>query len=304
MRSRSTTRRPNAGEVFGQVMFTDGYVLGGAAKPPHGLRRRAAADVRRPARLLAAPPGELHQRLLPGGRRGGRRLRLVPVPADRPGGTLFGGELTRRQFRNRPEVEDFLDQFSARTCSARWAACAASSRISPNVNVGPDCYAERHPRRRVVILTDGADGGNRTVRRLRPDAGRGRAGSFWTGMVEYMQEGPDSPRRESSTTSRRAGRRSQDRRRDERGAADIGRSRGTERGSDPPRQRVRRLAPLRRRPRCGACSCSSIASRRRRSRARRWAVRLPPRRATPTGSSWSASRSSSASAASSSSSGR
>ena len=55
--------------------------------PRHRVRRRAAADVRGPAEVLAAPPGELHQQLLPGRLgQGRRRLRLVPAPADRPGG--------------------------------------------------------------------------------------------------------------------------------------------------------------------------------------------------------------------------
>ena len=51
-----------AGEKFGEVMFKDGYVLGGAAATArHRVRRRAAADVREPAEVLAAPAGELHQ---------------------------------------------------------------------------------------------------------------------------------------------------------------------------------------------------------------------------------------------------
>ena len=51
----------------------------------HRLRRCPGPDVRGPAGVLAAPAGELHQRLLPGGRRGGGRLRLVPLPGDRRG---------------------------------------------------------------------------------------------------------------------------------------------------------------------------------------------------------------------------
>ena len=102
-RSRSTTRpsRPPA-EMFGDVMFGDGYVLGGADQTPAiAFGDAPTADVRRPARLLAPPAGELHQRLLPRGHGGRRGLRLVPVPPIDQEGTLYGGEMAVT-FRNRP----------------------------------------------------------------------------------------------------------------------------------------------------------------------------------------------------------
>ena len=76
-----------AAETFGEVMFADGYVLGGArADRRHRVRRRARADVRARAGLLAPPPGDLHQLVLPRGHGGRRGLRLVPAAPDRPGG--------------------------------------------------------------------------------------------------------------------------------------------------------------------------------------------------------------------------
>ena len=76
-----------AGETFGEVMFTDGYVLGGAAATPD----IAFGDA--PLPMFENPPKcWLHRQasfinaLLPGRREGRRRLRLVPAPADRPGG--------------------------------------------------------------------------------------------------------------------------------------------------------------------------------------------------------------------------
>ena len=70
----------HAAEVFGEVMFADGFVLGGAASTPDiAFGDAPTPDVRRPARLLAAPPGELHQLVLPGGHGRGRGLRLVPA---------------------------------------------------------------------------------------------------------------------------------------------------------------------------------------------------------------------------------
>ena len=72
-------------------------------------------------------------------------------------------------------------------------ADVASSRISPNVNVGPDCYANPILADASVVLTNGAEGRHRPVRRLRPDAGRGRFGAAsGRGWSKYMKEGPDS----------------------------------------------------------------------------------------------------------------
>ena len=69
----------------------------------------------------------------------------------------------------------------------------ASSRISPNVNVGPDCYANDILADASVVLTDGArrraPGASTPPTSCRPRSG---SGSFWTGMIEYMQGGPDS----------------------------------------------------------------------------------------------------------------
>ena len=76
-----------AAETFGEVMFADGYVLGGApATADIAFGDAPVADVRARARLLAPPPGELHQLVLPRGRRGRGRLRLVRPAAHRPGG--------------------------------------------------------------------------------------------------------------------------------------------------------------------------------------------------------------------------
>ncbi len=57
----------------------------GRPDPVDRVRRRAAADVRQPTRMLAAPSGELHQLVLPCHGEGRRRLRLVPASSDRPG---------------------------------------------------------------------------------------------------------------------------------------------------------------------------------------------------------------------------
>jgi alpha-glucoside transport system substrate-binding protein len=67
-----------------------------------------------------------------------------------------------------------------------------SSRISPNVNVGADCYPNPILAGASEVLTEalaGGTGGFDASDLMPSEVG---AGSFWTGMVEYMQGGPDS----------------------------------------------------------------------------------------------------------------
>ena len=290
----------NAGEVFGEIMFADGYVLGGADQhADHRLRRRAAADVRGPAGLLAAPPGELHQRLLPRGRRGRRRLRLVPVPADRPGGHALraASSPSSAPTATGPRSSTSSSGSSPRTCSARWAACRRRPGSRRTSNVGPDCYANDILADASVILTDALEDGHRAVRRLRPDAGRGRLRQLLDRHDRVHAGRPGlargRPRRHRGELARRRNRAltvtATTERTEERAAG------GTEAaGGRTERHRHRGCG-------CSApCSRSSVGA----SFVDVGGVRLPARRATPTGCWSSSSPSSSASAASSSCSGR
>ena len=68
----------------------------------------------------------------------------------------------------------------------------ASSRISPNVDVGQDCYVNPIlADASVVLVTSLKDGTGRFDASDLMPAAVG-SGSFWTGMVEYMKGGPDS----------------------------------------------------------------------------------------------------------------
>ncbi len=176
-------------------------------------RRRSRSATRRcrcsqdPPKLLAAPAGELHQRA--SSRRAPRRAwtttgsRSPPIDQQ---GTLFAGEFAVVGTRNRPEVEDFLEQFMGEDVQCAMGGDRASSRISPNVNVGPDCYANPILADASVVLTEALAGGTRSLRRLRPDAGGGRFGELLDrdGAVHAGRTrlAPDA----SSTRSRRAGR--------------------------------------------------------------------------------------------------
>jgi alpha-glucoside transport system substrate-binding protein len=69
------------------------------------------------------------------------------------------------------------------------------SRLSPNVNVGKDCYSNPVLADSVGLVQaaltgqGGVQGGFDASDQMPPEVGQG---SFWTGMVKYMQDGPDS----------------------------------------------------------------------------------------------------------------
>lgn len=183
----------HAAEVFGQVMFTDGYVLGGADQTPS----IAFGDA--PTPMFDEPPGcWLHRQasfinaFFPEDAKAGVDYDWFPFPTiDTPGGPLFAGELSAI-FRNAPEVKDFVERFSSTEVQCAQGGNTSTSRISPNVNVGPDCYANEQLADASTVLTQGLSSGTARfdASDLMPSAVG--AGSFWTGMVKYMQEGPGS----------------------------------------------------------------------------------------------------------------
>ena len=112
----------NAAETFGEVMFTEGYVLGGAEP------RRTSPSVTRPPPMFEDPPScWLHRQasfinaFFPEDAVAGEDYDWFPLPPIDQEGTLYAGELTVVG-QNRPEVVDFLERFIAETSSARWAA--------------------------------------------------------------------------------------------------------------------------------------------------------------------------------------
>jgi alpha-glucoside transport system substrate-binding protein len=181
-----------AGEMFGEIMFTEGYVLGGADQTP------SIAFGDSPGPMFDDPPKcWLHRQasfinaFFPEGVEAGVDYDWFPLPPIDQEGTLFGGELTA-VFRNAPEVKDFLERFSGEEVQCAQGGTQATSRISPNVDVGPDCYANDiladSSRVLTAALSEGT--GRFDASDLMPsEVG---AGSFWTGMVEYVQGGPDS----------------------------------------------------------------------------------------------------------------
>ncbi|MGH2658264.1 MAG: ABC transporter substrate-binding protein [Actinomycetota bacterium] len=184
----------SAAQIFGDVVFHEGYVLGGAKNIP------ALAFGEAPLPLFNDPPGcWLHRQasfipaFFPEGVEAGVDYDWFPLPPIDQEGTLFAGELAVvGTGGNRPEVKDFLDRFMAAEVQCAFAGEPASSRISPNINVGPDCYTNQLLADSAAVLTDAlANGtGGFDASDLMPAAVG--TGSFWTGMVDYMRNGPDS----------------------------------------------------------------------------------------------------------------
>jgi alpha-glucoside transport system substrate-binding protein len=183
----------HAGELFGDVMFPQGNVLGGAAQTPS----IAFGDA--PAPMFENPPKcWLHRQasfitaFFPPDAKPGVDYDWFPFPAIDQQGTLFAGELAVI-FSNRPEVKDFVTRFMSEDVQCQMGQEPGSSRISPNINVGPDCYPNPILAGASEVLTKALSGegeaGFDASDQMPPEVG---SGSFWTGMVTYMQQGPGS----------------------------------------------------------------------------------------------------------------
>ena len=180
-----------AGETFGQVMFTEGYVLGGAEQTPS----IAFADA--PAPMFEDPPGcWLHRQatfinsFFPEDAEAGVDYDWFPFPEIDQQNTLFGGELSV-VFEDNPAVRDFLEKFADVEVQCAQGGDVRMSRVSPNVGVGADCYANDILADASEILVEALETGNGRfdAADLLPTASQT---AFFTAMVEYVQGGPDS----------------------------------------------------------------------------------------------------------------
>jgi len=181
-----------AAQQFGDVMFKQGYVLGGASATPD----IAFGDA--PLPMFDDPPGcWLHRQAsfinanFPEDAEAGVDYDWFPLPPIDQEGTLYAGELTVVG-SNRPEVVDFLNRFIAEDVQCEMGGVQASSRISPNVNVGPDCYANDILADASVVLTEALTSGTGRFDASDLMPAEVGSGSFWTGMIEYMRGGPDN----------------------------------------------------------------------------------------------------------------
>jgi alpha-glucoside transport system substrate-binding protein len=183
----------NAGELFGDVMFGEGNVLGGAENTP------SVAFGDAPLPMFDDPPGcWLHRQasfitaFFPKDAEAGVDYDWFPFPSIDQQGTLFAGEMMVT-FRDAPETRDFLTRFMGEEVQCAMGEEPGSSRISPNVNVESTCYPNPILAGASEVLSTALAGegeaGFDASDQMPPEVG---SGSFWTGMVQYMRDGPDS----------------------------------------------------------------------------------------------------------------
>jgi alpha-glucoside transport system substrate-binding protein len=188
-----------AAERFGEIMFGEGFVAGGAASTADIL----FADAPKPLFTEPTPGCYLHRQASfiaaqfadaaePSPQAGVDYDWFTLPPIDQPG-ILYGGELTVIGPAADPELaKDFVERFVAQDVQCEMAGVPASSRISPNVNVGPDCYPDDLLADASEILTKALrenTGGFDASDLMPKEVGQG---TFWSGMLEYMKSGPDA----------------------------------------------------------------------------------------------------------------
>jgi alpha-glucoside transport system substrate-binding protein len=180
-----------AAETFGEVMFKEGYVLGGIRNTPD----IAFGDA--PLPMFEDPPKcWLHRQatfinsFFPEGTEAGVDYDWFPFPPIDQEGILFGGELTViGTAGNRPEVKDFLEKFIGQEVQCAMGGVEASSRVSPNVEVGGDCYANDILGAAAEVLAEANEAGSGRFDASDLMPAEVGSGSFWTGMVKYVQGG-------------------------------------------------------------------------------------------------------------------
>jgi alpha-glucoside transport system substrate-binding protein len=182
----------NAAEIFGEIMFGEGFVLGGADQTP------AIAFGDAPGPMFQDPPGcWLHRQatfinaFFPPEAEAGTDYDWFPFPPIDQEGTLFAGEFLVT-FRDAPEIRDFIEKFISEEVQCAQGDDVASSRVSANVNVEPDCYANDLLSEASEVLTTALEedtGRFDASDQMPPAVG---SGSFWSEMMTYMQQGPDS----------------------------------------------------------------------------------------------------------------
>ena len=182
----------NAAELFGEVMFGDGYVLGGADQTP------AIAFGDAPGPMFQDPPGcWLHRQatfinaFFPPEAEAGVDYDWFAFPPIDQEGTLFAGEFLVT-FRDAPEIRDFIEQFISQEVQCAQGRDVRSSRVSARPDVGPECYDNDILSEASEILTTSIEedtGRFDASDQMPPEVG---SGSFWSEMMTYMQQGPDS----------------------------------------------------------------------------------------------------------------
>lgn len=197
----SSAEVKRAAELLGQIAFTEGYVLGGSASIPD-IDFRDAPDP-----MFNNPPScFMHRQAsfipqffnVPGEEEGASGLEagvdygVFAFPDIDPGvkGALGAGELAA-VFNDNDNIRDFLTQFTSTEVQCAQGGSDAG-RISPNTNVGADCYRDDilATASEAIVAALAAEGFRFDASDLMPsEVG---SGQFWTGMNEYMRGGPST----------------------------------------------------------------------------------------------------------------
>jgi alpha-glucoside transport system substrate-binding protein len=198
-------------QLLGDIVFPEGFVKGGA----QSISRRDGLDAVAP--MFANPPGcwLYHQASflldggLPPGAQAGVDVGFFVLPgltADRPA-PLFGGGDFAAAFRDRPEVREIMRRILDPSWGARWAATPEGSFLSANSSFDPehcrpsgvpaataDLRAElcRAIRDAVASGQWRFDGSDMMPVGIGIPAGDGTPAAFWQGMLDYVDQGPQS----------------------------------------------------------------------------------------------------------------
>ena len=178
----------SAGEAFGEILFTDGWVLGGPENVPSTDFRDA------PQYIIGEEPEGLMMRqasfitnFFPEGAEYGTDYGAFPFPSiDGQQGALIAGELAVA-FNDTPAVRQFIEVFTGEEAQCAQGSIEGVSRISPNVNTSADCYNNE------IVATSAEN----ILSALREESARFDAsdlmpsevgsGTFWTAMNEWMR---------------------------------------------------------------------------------------------------------------------
>jgi alpha-glucoside transport system substrate-binding protein len=175
-------------DLFGQIVFADGYVLGGPDSIP-AIDFRDAPD----AIIGDEPPALMHRQasfivnFFPEGAEFGTDYGVFPFPTiDGNDGALMAGELAVF-YADRPEVEEFVRRFTDTEAQCAGGNFEGVARISPNINTTADCYVDEvvATSAETVIAALEAGTARFDASDLMPPAVG--SGSFWTGMNEWMR---------------------------------------------------------------------------------------------------------------------
>ncbi len=185
-------------ELFGDIIFTEGYVLGGNENIS-GNDFRDAPDpmFQDPPQCLMHRQATFITNFFPGA---GTDEELTPLEdydffpfpdIDGNAGALMAGGMFAF-FRNAPEVKSFIDLYTANEPQCALGSIAGINLISARLDVGADCYDNELIAQAAGTLNEALNSGQARFDGsdlMPPEVG---SGEFWNSMNNYTDNGPDN----------------------------------------------------------------------------------------------------------------